>query len=171
MLTCGQAFDHCMWAPKPRFKSHLLLHRFLFTPSSSIPLEIQPLAERAWRLSYYCTTCAMTIKLGSRDQKAVQFISSVGQLELKHQLLTLSKTAAEVTGCLAVKTLDYGSRGCGFESHHLLPRKGFFSRVSGFLRCLGKLGLEKRENLLHHTKIPRRVCGAFVCQQIWYRCL
>ncbi len=34
---------------------------------------------------------------------------------------------------LAVKTPDYGIRGCEFKVRQLLPRKGFFSRLSGFL--------------------------------------
>ncbi len=39
----------------------------------------------------------------------------------------------EVTGSLVVKAPDYSVGGCGFDSPQLLPWKGFFSRVSGFL--------------------------------------
>ncbi len=35
--------------------------------------------------------------------------------------------------------LHYSERGCGFESHQLLPREGFFSRVSGSPSCRKRL--------------------------------
>ncbi len=45
---------------------------------------------------------------------------------LKEKLLTIIRNSStEVTGSLAVKALDHGVRGCGFESHQMLPRKGF----------------------------------------------
>ncbi len=35
----------------------------------------------------------------------------------------------EVAGRLVVKALNYGVRGCGFESHQLLPRKYFLQSL------------------------------------------
>ncbi len=58
-----------------------------------------------------------------------------------------------MTGGLAVKVLDYSVRGCGFESHQLLPRKGLS------LEYLVSLPTEEGFNINIGIRLPPAATG------------
>ncbi len=71
-----------------------------------------------------------------------------------------------VTG-LVVKALDYGVRGCGFESHQLLPRKGF---LQSLWFPSNRRGLQYRHLVASSQILPQRgIIKVFAqyCIELW----